>query len=626
MEENNKILERLFLVASKGLTHKHYKRTVEKRKEYRQLVAGVGIDDLLRQFIRREDEVLFKQRVNLTHHIVTSVCENLITPFYKIPRSNSARPLIAYQDEDKGANEKRQELLGVLGKFWGDKSWDDYMSTRYIELNAIDPNSFLVFEFKDFDNETELVSPYPYEATAEMAIDFGTKNNILEYLIVKDAHRYKLKTQEVKANEFKKQLPDPKKEYKTGHKYTLYTRKNSYRISQCDTELRPDFAGLVEGAVVQGQENQYVRLGEKLFIFEEFAPHGLKHVPALRVGYKRDLATDGATFVSMIEPVVPFLKKSVTVNSHLDLVATLIAMPQQIRVAEKCEHTGCYNGKLENGTTCPSCHGTGLKATAPSAQDAVLIKMPRDREEMIPLSEVIRYIHPPVDIVKWQQEYVEELTQKAKTILYNSDTFTRKQVSETATGKYLDMQNVYDTLHPFTVAYSRGWAFGVRTVAELADRAKNLIVALTFGKDYKFKTLDMLIADLTAAEKMNNPALIRHINEDIAQIIFAEKPLEKQRYELQQFFSPFQGKSEKEVTLLLASDLVLYRDKVLHANFGGIIDAIELDAVKDRKSFYSMTREEQKAIIYEKVDEIIAALEEERPSPLINLDDERQAQ
>jgi len=85
------ILERFFQVIALGLRHRDYKHVVKKRKLYMQLVAGIEIDKLLRQYVKREDGPLFKQRVALTHHIVTTTCKNLTDVFYKVPRSNSGR-------------------------------------------------------------------------------------------------------------------------------------------------------------------------------------------------------------------------------------------------------------------------------------------------------------------------------------------------------------------------------------------------------------------------------------------------------------------------------------------------------------------------------------------------------
>lgn len=620
--EIEKILLRFFMVVARGLRHKHHAHTVKKHKDYMALVAGVGLDERLEQYVRREDKELFKQRVALTNHIVTAVSKNLLDPFYKVPRSNSGRRVLNYTGN---ANEtKVKEVETMLSNFWGDESWDDYMATRFTELNSIDPNSFVAMEFKPFDANTEMVSPYPYEVSSSMAIDYKKVNKVLEYLVAKDSHRYKIK--ELVAGLDPNQvnttvLPDTKNQYKDGSKYTLYTKNQTFQLVQVHENEENGLQNLTEGKPTKlgGEDKEFIKLGENYYQFLTFIPHNCDQVPAVQVGYYRDLSTHGETFVSPIHPAIPYLDKTIKVNSELDLVATLLAFPQMIMYGEPCADISCHNGYQENGKMCGTCNGTGVKANAPSAQDAIVIRMPASKEEMIPLTELIKYIAPPVDTVKWQEDYIDKLTFNAKRIMFNSDVFDRKQIADTATGKTIDMQNVYDTLHPFAIKFGKTWKAGVTIMAKLADRADKLVASYTFGKDFKLKTLDSLILDLSTASNIGSPTLVRHLNYDIAQIIFSEKPLELQRYKLKEMYNPFAGKSEKEIMILLAGGLVSRRDKVLHANYGRIFDELEIDHGKEGKDFYQLKRLAQRELIYKKVDEIIAELDGENPPPTVDL-------
>ena len=611
--DNDQLLLRLFQVVAKDLKHKHYKHTVAKNKRYMQLVAGVGTDDLLRQFVRRESEDLFKQRVDLTKHIVTAVCKNLLDVFYKVPRSNSARRIITYAS-DNGKDKKVEEVENMLSGFWGSESWDDYMATRLIELTSVDPNAFVVFEWDDFDNNTQLIQPRPYEVSSSAAIDFKETNRVLQYLIVQDKHIYR---ELARGLAIGKDILDPMHGKKEGKKYTLYGQNQTWQLRQIAEQTFTSLEAVTEGNVfrasVDGEEIQAVRLGNEYFHLITLAPHNCGHVPAFRVGYYRDPATNGETYVNQIHAAQPYIEKTIKTNSELDLVATLLAMPQQIAYGEACVDDKCYGGHYEDGSTCTTCGGSGLKPTAPSAQDAIRIKMPDSKEEMLPLSDIITYIHPPVDIVKWQEEYIDKLTDKAKKIMFNSEIFTKSQVAETATGKNLDMQNVYDTLHPFAKKFSKDWVFGVKIMAKLADRDKDLIAVYSFGRDFKLKTLDSLILDLSVADGLSSSILTNHIDLDIAQIIFAEKPIEMQRYMLQRTFDPLSGKSSAEVMYLLASPLMTRRDKVLHANFSLIFDMLELEYAAQKKNFYQQTRTVQREAIYNSVDQIIQEIDQDSP-------------
>lgn len=620
MDEQS-LINRLFQVAAYGLTHKHHSHTVAKHKLYMQLVAGVGIDALLKRYVKREDEALFAQRVALTQHITTAISENLLDVFYKVPRSNAARRVLTFNE--KNPDKKTQEVEGILSKFWGSSSWEAFLATRFIELNATDPNAFVVFEWDNFDGNTEFIQPRPYEVSSINAVDFQYKNRVLQYLVAKETIRLDTTIQELEgANE---KLKNPTLDKINGVKYTLYGKDQTWQLVQVD-ERRADLnAGLVEGVLTTSQgadgPEQHIKLGGKCFRFLTFEKHNAGSVPAFRVGYLRDHATQGETYVNPMHKAESFILKTIKTNSEFDLVATLLAFPQMIKYGSVCSNKACYGGELQDGTSCGECGGTGIKSTAPSAQDALVFPMPKSKEEMIPLNDILKYLNPPVEIVKWQENYIDSLAEKAKRFMFNSDTFGPDKTAKTATGTNLDMQNVYDTLHPFAVKYSEVWEFGVRTVATLADRGENLIASYYFGKDFKLKSLDTLIQDAQHANAIGNPSLVRNINEDIARIIYAERPLEYLRFELKELYNPFAGKSEVEILFLMSGNLIPQADKILHANYSKIFDELEFEYAASGKDFYKLNRKDQRAAIYKKVEDIKAEIEKETPEPFIELGD-----
>ena len=62
----------------------------------------------------------------------------------------------------------------------------------------------------------------------------------------------------------------------------------------------------------------------------------LEFIPAFRVGYLRDDATDGRTFVSPIDSAIPYFRKSLKAVSELDLSITLHTFPQKIQQHDFC--------------------------------------------------------------------------------------------------------------------------------------------------------------------------------------------------------------------------------------------------------------------------------------------------
>ena len=87
VDKINKIIQKSILNREKTY-HKWYNRTVDKARDYTMMVTGEGMNRALKQFVRREDEVSFKQRVDITQHITSSILKSISDVQKKVPRSN----------------------------------------------------------------------------------------------------------------------------------------------------------------------------------------------------------------------------------------------------------------------------------------------------------------------------------------------------------------------------------------------------------------------------------------------------------------------------------------------------------------------------------------------------------
>jgi len=580
--------------------HEDYERVVKLADDYYAYVTGVGLNDKMQRFVMRETQEAFEQRKEITRHIVPATVNNITSVERKVPRSNGMTRVIAYQD-DEGFN-RANEFEKILGKFWGDQSWDDWMATRWIELNDLDPNCFAVIEWTAQEDKTIKVEPYPYESKAKDAIMFQYTNNILDYLV------------DLKYFETLDFDNDPV----TARKFTLYGKDQTIQAVQTFDKSLTVYAG-DKGEVVEVDGRKVFRYNEKVY-FEilEFEPHNLDAVPAFRVGYKRDSVTDGRTYVSPYNDAVPHLEKTLKANSELDLTMCLHAYPQKIVTANRCDNPECNEGivhvKTEDGATtqpCPVCKGTGVKVHT-SAQDIILLPIPRDPEEQLQLDNMVRYITPEVALIEFQKEYIEYLTNECMQAVYNSDVFTREEVATTATEKRIDLDNVYDTLFPLSQGFKRDWKYGVNVIAKVTKSAEKLIATLSFSKDFKFKSKDDYIRDRAAAQDAGVPdEILRNIDDEIMRIDTAENKDQFRLYQTIQSFDPFSGKSDEEIISSLVSNTVPFKKKVLYDNLGWIFD----DILLADPEFYKRARKDQVKIVDAKVDEIVEELEQGTQRP-----------
>ena len=106
---------------------------------------------------------------------------------------------------------------------------------------------------------------------------------------------------------------------------------------------------------------------------------------------------------------------------------------------------------------------------------------------MIDLQQLVHYVYPPVDLVKFMDEYVDKLSKRAMQFVYNSEIYSRQEVAETATGRNIDMQAVYDTLYPLVKAMAKDWEFMVGTISDVTEIP--VTYSFTFSKDFKLKSV-----------------------------------------------------------------------------------------------------------------------------------------
>ena len=571
-------MARVVEIIHKDARHEWYNRTVELSELYRKLVTGDGLDSLLKPFVRREDDASFQQRVALTQHVVTTVTENIMDVFNKVPRANYQRILT---HDGKTDNPKTVALEEVVSGFWGQKPLDAYMKTRWLEMNATDPNGFVVVEFKPFDHNRERARPYPFEVSARQAVDYAYQNNVLQHLVVET---------DVKFDTAQKKGED-------GKKYTVYLQNETFTVTQVDPRIN---TAVKDGEFVVSETDGFLKSKNRLFFIEFALPHGAGEVPAMQVGYNRDAWTSGQTHVAPYEAAVPLLKKSIKVNSELDITMSQQVFPHRLQYMPKCgghEGKSCHDGYGPNGEICGACKGTGHSSIT-SAQEVIYFSMPKRGEDMIDLEKILVFKGPPIDVVKFQSEYVDKLTAGCKAVVFNSESFTQAQIQGTATGQMLDRDNVQDTLFTCAQGYAEMWQFLVRITAKFTDLFKTLDARIIFSKDFKLKGLSELIADLETAKRSGSgPAVIRHIQEQISRLIYSDAPDLYNKWAVQERFNPFSGFSEEQMAMALASPSVPARIKTRFYMFGMVFSELEAE----NPNFYNLPEARQRELIEAKV-------------------------
>lgn len=588
-----------------NLRHKFYDHVVKYAKLLKILVTGEDMSLLLKKFSRREDDTQFNQRTELTQAITPAVAASIMTPFYKVGRANNIIKEIHFESTENAEAKLKDVTDGELF-YYGDKSLHRYLETRLVDLNFTDPNSFIVTEFDIPEigaqgEFLEKVAPRPFEVSSKEAINYFYKNNILQWLIIKLESTYETS----------------KGEIKVGESYTIYFQDIAIKFTQIELTASTIAEGrLIEFETEQGNVQYYRADKERFFIVESFE-YNAGFVPATRVGYKLDLRTNGATYVSPMHDAMAYFMKSIKTVSEFDLTMALHAFPQKFQYVNRClgtNNNGCNNGQTNEGTICTKCNGSGVAIHA-SAADAVVMRIPKDKEDLMNLEQLVHYEYPPIDLLNFQGEFIFQLKNEARQAVFNSEIFTKSDVTKTATELTLSMEAVYDTLFPFAENFSKIYKDILYIIAKFRD-VSDVIIEHRFPKDFKFKTTADLLNELKVANESGAAGYVRsELSMDIAEQQFIDKPLELKRIEVKQQYYPFPDKSPTEVAFIISSDLTTMYNKILYANFDNIFFELEKDAESKGINFYEQTPEVQQAQLDIKVNEMIAEIKGEEPPP-----------
>jgi hypothetical protein len=580
------------------LRHQDYKRTVDMAIRNKRLITGEEAGKMLERFVRRETEEMFEQRERIFQSITPALCSGVQSAFYKVSRNTKVTKRLDIKNPTK-----KQVVESMIASFSGNNpdinGLDYYLQNRFVELSFIDPNAWVVTEFPQFDFRTEYPSPRPFEVSAAMAINFSVVNEITNWLLVMDDISVPKLKEGVTKDQYYAADPYSRMlliETYVGKRYTLYADTIAVVYEQVNRELLPE--GEIALVDLDTQKDD-MAFHEVVYV------QNLSVVPAIRIGYKRDDWTDGRTFISPMERAIPYMMKSIKTVSELDLTMTLHAFPQKIQYAQRCTGAGptepCSAGKTLEGSTCKHCNGSGWRIPS-SAQDAMTLPFPENKEDMYDLSGVVQYVAPPADLIKFQSEYIDSLEPKVHKAVFNSTVFIQDSTVKTATEKTLDMESVHDTLSPFAKKSSLFWKFQARLFMELAEvNEPEASVTHAYPNDLKLKTMGNLIVELKDMNDSGAPSFVKDaINDDLAQLIYAEDILGYMRYKVKKSFAPFPGKTEDEIQFLLNTEYVTEFNKILYANF----EAIFAEAERDDPAFFLKNFSEQWKIIGDKVNTI----------------------
>ena len=564
-------------------THKDYQRVVDLAKEYHAHISGYKIEDYLRKFVPRESDEMFEQRKALTNSISPAVCSSLMKPFYKVSRNDKIKTEINLQNPDKETIIKKMMKTFYGSEIMEEMGLDYWLKVRFPELSFIDPNAFVVIEW-EAKPENEIATPRPLEISSEQAINYSVNNEEIEWLVAKFGIIYKALEKDAEVS-------------KTGFKFNLYEKDITLVAEQVDEHWWKKNGKLLPNQTL-------VEINKNFYVFSVSYPK-TGFIPAFRIGYKRDIVTDSRTYVNPFESAMPYLRKGLKTVSELDLTMTLHVFPQKWQYVQKCEGESkakrCSGGKVPTtGEECSVCKGSGVKVVT-SAQEVMLLPLPDTKDDLFPLDQLSAYKSPPIDLVKFQDEYVRQTKIESHYAVFNSNMFLsyEPQFAKTATEVDTNNESIYDTIEPYTEKYSSIWKTVVKTMVSISAFKGEAKLMHIFPADLKLKTTAVVLQELKSATESGAPSFMRDaITYELAGLVFAGDDVGKLKYYTRHRFFPFNGKTPTEIEFLMASPYVSEQTKVLYANF----EAIFTDIEKEMPEFYQKNYPDQWEILLKAIE------------------------
>jgi len=609
INNTNDRIKKLIDVVQNNRRHINYDYVVNLAANYRAFITGDGLDEKLRRLRIRETDEEFQQRKRITKHIVTAITSTLAAPAQKIPRSTGITR--GYELPDKN----RFDM--ILNNFYGDHDLEYYMANKVIPKYYSDPNAWQIIEHTGTDGSI-LTQPYSFEVSSEEAIYFEKTNGKLDFIIVRIIDRVDVgdnKEREVKLPGGATYTYYDKYKVVDREIYTYYDKTQAIKLTQVvdrEINIKED----LDSVDIEG--DTYIRLNKKIYKLEVPEPYNLSQVPAFVNGYKLDERTNGATYINPWHECLPILEKLINANSELDISSVLHVFPQKLTYLPRCNNPECNSGLLPDGVTkCSLCKGTGIQPVATSGQDAITLALPTNKDDLFDLQQLVTYVTSmPIDLIKWQAEYIDKVSEYCKRVAFNSDIYTYSGIAKTATGENISMQAIYDTLYPMALAWVDMYYNIVLTCAELTDMADGLRIIINVSKDFRLETKEQIINMLKSLRESNaSPAAILEIQKRLIDVVLQDDPAAGLKYVIKEKFYPFSEKKPEEIRLIVSGLPVDNYYRVLWTFYDVIWDELEMT----HPEIYTYNDIKIKSLLDEKVNQLQESIRSNNTIEMIDL-------
>lgn len=423
----------------------------ENSKLYAALVNGDNFCDVLIEqieFIESANKAKARKKYSKD---IRDLFERVMKPRENVFQSNGGSEKLIMQNENI-----RKIFTTVQSSFKANKSVFKYLSDVYFKLCDVDPNGLIFLEYKNGK------SLYPtYKATKDI-LDYEADGQKLEYVVF-----------------------TPTTIEGTGN-----TKIELYRIVDDVTDR-----------VIS-------KIADTYSIYKTFE-HPFGETPGLVLSDNEKIGTK--IRITQIEKIIELAKDFARDKSVLTIYKFQKGYPIHWRYVTQCRT--CTGIGKKGDAKCDTCNGHGyIKNT--DVTDMVTLPIPEEGQPKI-APDLAGYVSPDLETWKQYKEDLKDLEKVMKDTIWGTHLYSNsnKQLTETetATGRYIDVQPIINVLNVYADAVEYVDNTLCNWILNFIDPVKNKQERLyykTYGRRFIIENPDVILMKYQEAKKSSDSSTV----------------------------------------------------------------------------------------------------------------------
>lgn len=234
-------------------------------------------------------------------------------------------------------------------------------------------------------------------------------------------------------------------------------------------------------------------------------------------------------FVSSEDEIVELADQYLRDGSVKNLIMNYHGFPKAWEYQTDCPE--CMGFGELSGRPCQYCNGSGKKKQS-FPEETVRLPVPKDKDQPILAPNIGGFIQPPIEGINMyveQLDQLEDLMFETKWGTHQQED-TKKGDSETATGRFIDVQPVNDRLNKYADAAEMMETFITNKVGQVFFGLNYKGASVTYGRRFLIETPDEIWLKLQNARKSGAPtAALYDLYNDYLQARYSANAMEMQK-------------------------------------------------------------------------------------------------